>query len=95
MTDEELAYIAEHYATMTPKEIGKSADRVRQVARRKLGLLRHPARVTENRCRGCQIWAGRCIHGNEGNSTKCNAMRYTAAEWPKKLTPIQEMFNNL
>lgn len=86
--EETKAYIKAHYGTMTPNEIGRelgrSPDRVRQIARR-MGLYKYtkPRKRTMAKCKGCMLNAdGICIYHLEAEANRCRGMRFTKAKFP-------------
>lgn len=93
-------YIKAHYGKDKTKDIalhlGRSDQYVRCAARR-MGLRKQFRKERSKPCETCLLRAtnGRCIYGNEGEAERCRAMRFSAAEWPKELTPMQILFENI
>ena len=92
----EQEYIVRRYGKDKTRDIalvlGLTPDKVRRMAH-SLGLCYQKREAQPRACRECRLYAnGRCIYGNEGDASRCRAMRYTRGEWPKKKTPIQELF---
>ena len=84
------AYIKAHYGKQTPRQIaeatGKTADYIRQIARRMGYRLQAPRKGNRARCKGCllQTREGVCIYHNEDDAWRCVNMRIIKAEWPQK-----------
>lgn len=90
MLDEEIKrFIRANYDKMTAKEIGaeigRTPDRVRQIARR-MGFYKQAARQPRgSKCQSCMLSAyGFCVYRLEAEAWKCKYYRFTTAEWPKK-----------
>lgn len=91
------AYIKAHYGKDKTKDIALALGRTPQYVRcaaKRLGLRKQFRKVIIKPCETCLLLApnGHCIYGNEGDASRCRAMRYTRGEWPKKTTHIQELF---
>lgn len=94
------AYIKAHYGKDKTRDIalhlGRSQQYVRCAAKR-LGLRKQFRQVKNKPCETCLLLApnGHCVYGNEGEAERCRVMRFSTAEWPKKLTPRDILFENI
>lgn len=92
-------YILRRYGKDKTRDIalvlGMTPVQVRRAAA-SLGVCYQKRKTLARTCRECCLYAnGHCIYGNEGDASRCKAMRYTRGEWPKKKTPRDILFENI
>lgn len=93
-------YIKAHYGKEKTRDIalhlGRSQQYVRCAAKR-MGLRKQTRRAVTKPCGTCLLAApnGHCIYSNEGEAERCRVMRFSTAEWPKELTRMEILFENI